>query len=79
MSDLIARLKSGGTTQDRLDAIERIRTLEQALRDLILGYVSLLESARDRIVSLGGQCDDVYTMEMGDHNLRVAKKILEEK
>lgn len=40
------------------------------LKNLRRAYVNLLESGRDRILLLGGQCDDVATMEAADPNLR---------
>lgn len=40
--------------------------LLDALKELRRAYVNLLESGRDHIVSLGGQCDDVTTMEAAD-------------
>lgn len=50
--------------------------LEAGLRKLIHDYVCLLESARDRIKMLGGECDDVPTMERGDPALIRAKALL---
>ena len=44
--------------------------LEQGLRDLYRAYVRLLESGRDRITSLGGDCDPVDVMEQTDIDLR---------
>lgn len=43
-----------------------------AIKDLRRGYVNLLEGGRDRIVSLGGECDDVPTMEAADPYLKSA-------
>lgn len=43
-----------------------------ALKDLRRAYVNLLESGRDRIVSLGGSCDPVDVMERNDPHLRRA-------
>lgn len=42
------------------------------LKNLRRAYVNLLETGRDRILSLGGQCDDVTTMEASDPYLRDA-------
>lgn len=53
--------------------IERLRA---ALRDLCRAYVGLLESGRDRITSLGGDCDSVEKMETGDPALIAAKAAL---
>lgn len=44
-----------------------------ALKAIYRGYVSTLESGRDRIVSLGGQCDAVDVMERNDPVLRDAR------
>lgn len=49
------------------------KELLQALKDLSHAYVRLLESARDRITSLGSDCDPVDVMERGDPYLRKAK------
>ncbi len=50
--------------------------LLKALKDLVRHYVILMESGRDRIVSLGGQCDPVDVMERGDPYLRQAKEAI---
>lgn len=43
------------------------------LKNMVRAYVRLLESGKDRIQSLGGDCDPVDRMEAGDSNLRTAK------
>ncbi|MDE3023835.1 MAG: hypothetical protein KGI54_18620, partial [Pseudomonadota bacterium] len=40
--------------------------LREEMRDLYKGYVRTLESARDRIMDFGGNCDPVDVMEAGD-------------
>ena len=50
--------------------------LEQGLRDLYRAYVRLLESGRDRIKSLGGDCDPVDVMEQTDIDLRKVRDLL---
>lgn len=50
--------------------------LEQGLRDLYRAYVRLLESGRDRITSLGGDCDPVDVMERSDIDLRKVRDLL---
>jgi hypothetical protein len=55
---------------------EDFAKVEAALRMLMRAYVNTLEGGRDRIVSLGGSCDDVPTMEAGDPALRHAKSVL---
>lgn len=54
----------------------RIAELEKALKYLMRHYVGQLENARDRIVSLGGQCDPVDVMEQGDPHLRIVRQVL---
>lgn len=56
--------------------VGRVTELETALRELMRGYVSTLETARERILFYGGQCDDVPTMERGDPHLRKARATL---
>lgn len=58
------------------EKIGRIIALEDALRMLITAYVATLEGGRDRILFLGGTCDDVPTMEASDPALRHAKRVL---
>ena len=47
-----------------------------ALKRLAHAYVSTMESGRDRIVALGGDCDPVDVMERGDPYLRIAKEAI---
>ncbi|MCD7096902.1 hypothetical protein [Stenotrophomonas sp. MMGLT7] len=51
--------------------------LEQ-YRKLYRAYVHLLESGRDRIISLGGGCDPVDVMERRDPNLREARALIDQ-
>lgn len=53
--------------------------LRSELKNMIRGYVLLLENGRDRIVSLGGSCDPLDVMEQGDHYLHHARRALEGK
>jgi hypothetical protein len=48
-----------------------------ALKDLTKAYVNLLEVGRDRIVSLGGDCDSVEKMETGDPVLAQARAVIQ--
>jgi hypothetical protein len=57
----------------RGDENERLRA---SLKDLIRQYVNMLESARDQIIALGGDCDSVDVMERGDPYLRKAREAL---
>jgi hypothetical protein len=54
--------------------LERERDeLREALRRLYRGYVVTLENGRDRIITLGGDCDPVDRMEREDpllHDMR---------
>jgi hypothetical protein len=47
-----------------------------SLNDLCTAYVRLLETGRDRIRDLGGECDPVDVMERGDIDLRKARSYL---
>lgn len=67
----IARLR--GTIRALLAERDALR---EALADLVQGYVNTLESGRDRIVELGGQCDPVDVMEAADTYLRAARAAL---
>lgn len=49
----------------------RVVRLEAALRRSRRAYVSLMETGRDRIISLGGSCDPVEVMEAADPELRL--------
>jgi hypothetical protein len=53
--------------------------LRQALKDLASAYVRLLDSARERIIALGGDCDPVEVMERGDPYLAKARAALTNK
>lgn len=55
---------------------EGVIDLEQGLRDLHDAYVRLLESGRDRIMSLGGYCDPVGVMEQNDTDLLKVRELL---
>ena len=55
---------------------EREADLVGALRRLYRGYVITLESGRDRITFLGGECDPVERMENGDPFLIEARAAL---
>lgn len=54
----------------------RIEALEAAGRKMARAYVSLIESARDRITDLGGTCDPVDVMEAADPSLNEFKSVL---
>jgi hypothetical protein len=55
--------------------VERLR---KGLTDLDRAYVRLLETGRDRIVDLGGDCDPVAVMEAGDPALRAVRALAAE-
>lgn len=50
--------------------------LVEALQSLYRGYVQVLELGRDRILSLGGDCDPVDRMEASDPELKKARAAL---
>ena len=50
--------------------------LLEALDDLYKGYVFVLVAGRDRIIDLGGQCDPVDVMEIGDPRLASARAVI---
>lgn len=50
--------------------------LLEALQRLRIAYVNMLESGRDRIIALGGDCDSVEKMEKDDPALAVARKTI---
>lgn len=52
-------------------------TPKAALKDLMRGYVNLLETMCDRIKNEGGQCDSVDQMEATDPYLRAARSALQ--
>lgn len=71
--ELIDRLEAVGRTPP---GVSPAPDLEQGLRDLYRAYVRLLESGRDRIMSLGGNCDPVDVMERSDIDLRKVRDLL---
>lgn len=52
------------------------QTLLRALNYLVRHYVGQLENARDRIVSLGGECDPVDVMEARDPHLKQVREVI---
>lgn len=58
------------------DLIKQRDELLEALEDLHKGYVFVLEAGRDRIMDLGGQCDPVDVMEIGDPRLARARAVI---
>lgn len=64
--------ESGMSGPDSISSKDLLR----ALKDLAHHYVILIENGRDRIVSLGGQCDPVDVMERGDPYLRQAREAI---
>jgi len=80
-------VNAGDCAGELIEGRERIAKLEAELaalkgqRDQLLdtlervphAYVSLIESARDRIMFYGGECDSVEDMERDDPFLRALK------
>jgi len=54
--------------------MESKEKLVYAMKNLDRAYVSLLEAGRDRIISLGGDCDAVSKMEASSPELRAARE-----
>ena len=69
----LARAVGADTPADAKEATD----LREPMRNLCRAYVRLLESGRDRIVSLGGDCDLVDVMEANDTDLRAAREALD--
>ena len=67
------RYFDGETTEANRRLIAAAPELLAELKNLHRAYVNLLESGRDRIVALGGDCDPVDRMEQDDPHLRAAK------
>lgn len=57
---------------------EKSGKLLTALKQINRAYVNLLETGRDRITSLGGECDSVEYMEAHDPNLKSARDAVAE-
>ena len=58
----------------RLHEVEKQRDeLLAALEKMNRAYVILMESARDRICDLGGECDGIEVMERNDPYLRESR------
>jgi hypothetical protein len=69
--------RPGGCTWCKPEAItSNEQVLLKALKYLARHYVGQLENARDRIVSLGGQCDPVDVMERGDPHLKQVREVI---
>lgn len=74
---LAKSLKQVGHKHDALRSAEAQRDeLLVALGKMNRAYVNLLESGRDRIVMLGGECDPVDVMEANDPNLRESRSAI---
>ncbi len=64
------------TKQTPRQILESREALRAALQGLSRAYINLLEAGKDRIESLGGDCDSVPMMEASCAELRVAKEAL---
>jgi hypothetical protein len=74
--ELLRRSIEAQLAPDPRDAT--IAMLTKELAALYQAYVGCLESGRDRIISLGSDCDHVDVMEDGDPALRRARIVLSE-
>lgn len=62
---------------DELEAAERRSTeLTEALRQSVIGYKSCLRMGHDRILDLGGDCDEPEVMISGNPDIQQAEKLL---
>ena len=64
-------------TTELSNARAEIERLRGELVHLYTGYVSTLEAGRDRILSLGGECDPVVVMERNDPYLIQARRAID--
>ena len=71
-----AELELDQLRQQLSDHIKREMMLRNALNKMNRAYVTLIENARDRIITLGGDCDPVDVMERADPNLLESREAL---
>ena len=64
------------SSQEYNDSQKQVVMLRDALNKMNRAYVNLIENARDRIITLGGDCDHVDVMERSDPNLLESKEAL---
>lgn len=81
-SDLYEELAAAKDDAARLHAekmamFDKLVAARTGLHELSKAYVNLLEIGRDRITSLGGDCDSVEKMETGDPALIAARALLQ--
>lgn len=74
--ELIADLYREDMRDFVISAVSAHEPLRDALKELCRAYVNMLESARDRIVAHGGDCDLVDVMERADPRLTAARELL---
>lgn len=60
----------------RLVAERRNAELTDALRQTVSGYKSCLRTGHERIIELGGECDEPEVMIAGNPDIRQAEKVL---
>lgn len=76
----VAQVATRGLSDDEIEAncdlITAAPDLLAEVKRLVLDYVNLLETGRDRIIALGGSCDPVDVMEAGSPALRRAKALI---
>lgn len=70
------RSTTGNNPRTNPRGCPEVSALVEALESLIKGYVKLLQAGRDRITSLGGDCDPIHVMEQNDPWLRDARNAL---
>ncbi len=74
----LAYIPHRSLSDSRQRADRENEVLRAALKDLSRAYVSMMETGRDRIIAMGGDCDPVDVMERGDPYLRKAMEALGE-
>ena len=79
----LCRLKTASHGDDGKWAYNEIVSLRKQRDELLAGlekmnrsYVILMESARDRICDLGGECDGIEVMERNDPYLRESRAVI---
>lgn len=62
---------------ERLEAAEkRVAALTESLKQTVSGYKSCLRTGHDRILDLGGDCDEPEVMISGNPDIQQAEKLL---
>lgn len=72
--------QAAGTVDELVNALEaaekRIAELMESLKQTVSGYKSCLRTGHDRILDLGGDCDEPEVMISGNPDIQQAEKLL---